>query len=115
PAGLCDVCAPIRRRGLHRCRDPGACDPADQGVDRGIGAVRGPARAGAEAVSGPAAAGPPSGHGSAGQAVRAVLFIAIMYLMMFGMGLVALPSAVLSRRAALGWCKRYCRWTLWLL
>ena len=31
------------------------------------------------------------------------------------MGLVALPSAVVSRRAALGWCKRYCRWTLWLL
>ena len=42
-------------------------------------------------------------------------FVAIMYLLMLGMGLVALPSAVVSRRAALGWCKRYCRWTLWLL
>jgi 1-acyl-sn-glycerol-3-phosphate acyltransferase len=66
-------------------------------------------------VSDLAAAGPPSGHRSAGQAVRSVTFVALMYLLMLGMGLVALPFAVASRRAALGWCKRYCRWTLWLL
>jgi 1-acyl-sn-glycerol-3-phosphate acyltransferase len=65
-------------------------------------------------VSDPAAAGPPKGHGSAGQAVRSVTFVAIMYALMLGMGLVALPFAMASRRAALDWCKRYCRWTLWL-
>lgn len=58
---------------------------------------------------------PPKGHASPGQAVRSVIFVALMYLLLLLMGLVALPSAVISRRAALGWCKRYCRWTLWLL
>lgn len=58
---------------------------------------------------------PPAGHGSAGQAVRSVAFVVIIYLLMGIMGLVALPSAIFSRQAALGWCKRYCRWTLWLL
>lgn len=62
-----------------------------------------------------ATAAPPAGHESAGQAVRSVAFVALMYLMMGLMGLVALPSAVVSRGAALVWCKRYCRWTLWLL
>ncbi len=47
--------------------------------------------------------------------MRSVVFIVVMYALLLGMGLVALPSAIFSRRAALGWCKRFCRWTLWLL
>lgn len=49
------------------------------------------------------------------QVARAVLFTIIIYLIMGLMGLIALPSAIISRRAALFWCKLYCRVTLWLL
>ena len=66
-------------------------------------------------MTGDAAATPPSGHESIGQAVRSVVFVALIYLLMGAMGLVALPAAVVSRRAALAACKLYCRWTLWLL
>lgn len=62
-----------------------------------------------------APAAPPAGHGSAGEAVRAVLFIGIMYSLLPVVGLVGLPSAILSRRGALGSVHRYCRWVLWLL
>lgn len=54
-------------------------------------------------------------QGPSPQPVRAVLFTLIIYLIMGVMGLIALPSAILSRRSALRWCKRYCRVTLWLL
>lgn len=52
---------------------------------------------------------PPPGNRSSGEAVRAVTFIVAMYALLLGMGLIALPSSALSRRAALGWAKRYCR------
>lgn len=49
-----------------------------------------------------------------GEVLRAIAFTIIIYLIMGAMGLIALPSAIISRRAALGWCKRYCRVTLFL-
>lgn len=49
-----------------------------------------------------------------GEVLRAILFTITIYLLMGIMGLIALPSAIFSRSAALGWCKRYCRVTLWL-
>lgn len=58
---------------------------------------------------------PPQGHRSAGEAVRAVTFIIAMYALLLGMGLISLPTATFSRRAALGWAKRYCRSVRWLL
>jgi 1-acyl-sn-glycerol-3-phosphate acyltransferase len=42
--------------------------------------------------------------------VRAVTFVVLMYALLLGMGLAALPGSTLSRQAALGWAKRYCRW-----
>lgn len=61
------------------------------------------------------ASGPPEGHGSAGRAVRSVGFVVLIYLLMGVMGLLALPAAAVSRRAALWACKTYCRWVMWLL
>ena len=58
---------------------------------------------------------PPKGNRSPGEAVRAITFIVAMYALLLGMGLVSLPSSALSRRAALGWAKRYCRWVRWML
>ncbi len=52
---------------------------------------------------------PPPGNRSASEAVRALAFIIAMYALLLGMGLVALPGSALSRRAARGWAKRYCR------
>ncbi len=60
------------------------------------------------------AARPPKGHRSPGEAVRGVAYVVVVYALLLGMGLVGLPSAALSRRAALGWVKRYCRWACWL-
>jgi 1-acyl-sn-glycerol-3-phosphate acyltransferase len=58
---------------------------------------------------------PPEGNRSAAEAARAVTFIVAMYALLLGMGLVSLPTATFSRRAALGWAKRYCRSVRWLL
>jgi 1-acyl-sn-glycerol-3-phosphate acyltransferase len=52
---------------------------------------------------------PPEGNRSPAEAVRAWIFIVAMYALLLGMGLLALPSSAFSRRAALGWAKRYCR------
>lgn len=60
-------------------------------------------------------AAPPKANRSAGEALRAVTFIVAMYALLLGMGLVSLPTATFSRRAALGWAKRYCRSVFWLL
>jgi 1-acyl-sn-glycerol-3-phosphate acyltransferase len=60
-------------------------------------------------------AAPPKGHRSAGEAVRGITFVVAMYALLLGMGLVSLPTATFSRRAALGWAKRYCRSVFWLL
>ena len=76
--------------------------------------AEGAALAGVDAVAERAPA-PPRGHRSAGEAVRAVTFIVAMYALLLGMGLVSLVPSALSRRAALGWAKRYCRWVRWLL
>jgi 1-acyl-sn-glycerol-3-phosphate acyltransferase len=59
--------------------------------------------------------GPPERNRSAGEAVRAVAFIAIMYALLLGMGLVSLPSSAVSRRSAINWAKRYARSVRWLL
>jgi len=48
------------------------------------------------------------------EVLRAIVFTIIIYAIMGMMGLIALPSAIVSRHAALRWCKRYCRVTLWL-
>lgn len=61
---------------------------------------------------------PPERNRSPGEALRAWIFIIAMYGLLLGMGLVAMPSSALSRRAAIGWAKRYCRWVfrmLWVL
>ena len=58
---------------------------------------------------------PPQGHRSPGEAARALAFVAAMYLLLLAMGLLALPASAVSRRAALAWAKRYCRWVRWLV
>lgn len=60
-------------------------------------------------------ASPPAAPRSIGEALRSAGFMAAISVLMLGMGLVGLPSAIVSRDAALGWCKRYARWTLWLM
>lgn len=43
------------------------------------------------------------------QHLRGGVFVVLAYAIMAAMGAVALPSAVVSRGAALWWCKTYCR------
>ena len=41
--------------------------------------------------------------------VRGMVLIGLVYAILIGMGLVALPTAIVSRRGALWWCKTYAR------
>ena len=63
----------------------------------------------------PRPAVPPRRNRSPGEAVRAMTFIVAMYALLLGMGLISLPTATFSRRAAVRWAKRYCRSVFWLL